>query len=120
MMAIEEWSNPDQVLASDACPEGCGAVFRNQFFHSQFPRFIKSRNIHINGLELLAITVALKAWGPELKGKRLQVFCDNEVSVHVINSGASRDPFLQNCIRETCFIAACHEFEIKSQTYCRR
>ena len=116
MMAIEDWLEPDQVFASDACLKGCGAWYgrERKFFHTIFPEFILDENLHINALELLTICIACKAWGREWKGLRIQVLCDNEVSVTVINTGRSRDPFLQSCLRELAFTAACCEFEIRS------
>jgi hypothetical protein len=38
--------------------------------------------------------------------------CDNQVTV--INTGKSRNQFLQNCLRELLFVAARHEFEIRA------
>ena len=37
------------------------------------------------------------------------------VSVRVLNTGASRNSFLQSCLREICYIAALNNFDIKSQ-----
>ena len=41
MMSIEEWSQPDEILESDACLSGCGGWFsdRKEFFHVKFPSF---------------------------------------------------------------------------------
>ena len=39
--------------------------------------------------------------------------CDNQVTVTVINTGKSRNQFLQSCLRELLFVAAGHEFEIR-------
>ena len=116
MMTIEEWSEPDAVFASDACLIGCGAWFSGLglFFHSQFPKFILDMYLHINALELLSIIVATKVWGRHWAGKRIVVQCDNEASVSVINTGRSRDPFLQACLRELVLIAARHQFEIRA------
>ena len=41
------WSLPDEVLASDACLSGCGAVCGQEFFHRDFPKFILDCMIHI-------------------------------------------------------------------------
>lgn len=41
-------------------------------------------------------------------------FCDNAVSVEVINHGRSRSRFLQACLREIAFICAVQECEIKA------
>jgi hypothetical protein len=35
------------------------------------------------------------------------------VTVRVINTDASRNKFLQSCLREICFIAAINSFDIK-------
>ena len=115
MMPMEGWSSPDEVFASDACLVGCGAWVSDikQYFHTTFPIHIQEAAGHINALELLTIIVACKVWGPPWAGKRILVQCDNEVSVVVINSGRTRDKFLQACLRELHFIAAVHEFEIR-------
>ena len=62
-------------------------------------------------MELLVVIVAVKIWGKKLKG----IFCDNEVSVTVINSGSTKDSFIQNCLRELCFVEATHEFEVRAK-----
>jgi hypothetical protein len=38
-MSLENWSSPDEVLSSDACLDGFGAISSNQFFHALFPSF---------------------------------------------------------------------------------
>ena len=116
MMAIEEWSAPDTIFASDACLSGCGAWYKEKglYFHSQFPKFIQEMKLHINALELLTIIVACKIWGRFWAGKRIIIQCDNEASVSVINTGRARDPFMQSCLRELVLITAKHQFEIRS------
>jgi hypothetical protein len=113
MMAIEEWSSPDGVFACDACLDGCGGMFEGQYFHALFPCFVREQGLDINCLELLTICVCLRVWRADLCGKRITVKCDNNTSVIVLNSGASRHPFLQSCLREICFLAAIHQFEIR-------
>lgn len=115
MMPLEGWSNPDAVLATDSCLVGCGGVTESQFFHSTFPEAIARQGLHINALELLTLTVALKLWGSTLIGKRILVFCDNMASVQVLNSGASRDLFSQACLREVCWFAARYQFEVRGK-----
>ena len=56
--------------------------------------------------------VALKLWGPFLKGRKCQIFCDNYAAVSVINSGRSRNEFLNSCLREIAFLCAIHETEL--------
>ena len=88
---------------------------KREYFHEPFPEFITSDPfLHINAFELLTIVVALRLWGASLKGQRIRINCDNQVSVRVMTTGRSRDPFLQACLREICFLAAIHELEIRA------
>ena len=64
---------------------------------------------------MLVVIVAVQIWGKKLKGKTLLIFCDNEASVTVINSGSTKDSFMQNCLRELCFVEATHEFEVRAK-----
>ena len=114
MMPLVDWSSPDAVFASDACLTGCGAFFQGLYFHRRFPDSIKVLDLHINALELLTIVVCLHLWGSKFRGCRLKVYCDNSASVCVLNSGRTRDEFLQACLREVCFLAGRHEFELRA------
>ena len=114
IMDLEEWSKPDESLASDSCLVGCGAFFNGRFFHTQFPEFVKKQNLHINALELLTVVVTLKVWGYLIKGKKMIIYCDNSASCKVLNTGFSQDPFLQSCLREI-FYAAINEFQIRAR-----
>jgi hypothetical protein len=49
------------------------------------------------------------------KEKKILFFCDNEASVKVINSGSSKDAFMQDCLRELCYIAAVFQFDIRAK-----
>ena len=63
MMDLEEWSQPDQFAASDACLVSCGGFSEGNCFHSKFPDFILKQKLHINALELLTVIVTVKLWG---------------------------------------------------------
>ncbi|CAC5387140.1 unnamed protein product [Mytilus coruscus] len=112
LLNLQEWTEPDEYMASDACLVGCGGVSNGQFFHCVFPDFIVQQNLHINALELLSVIVCLKLWGQ--KGRKIYIQCDNMVSVQVINQGKSRSRFLQACLREICFICAIKECELRA------
>jgi hypothetical protein len=49
------------------------------------------------------------------QGKKILFFCDNEASVKVINSGSSKNAFMQDCLRELCYMAAVFQFDIKAK-----
>ena len=76
IMSLENLSSPDEVLSSDACLDGFGAISSNPFFHALFPSFIKENQLHINCLELLAIVIviATKKWGHKFKGKKILIW----------------------------------------------
>jgi hypothetical protein len=114
VMMLEDWSAPDTTFASDACLHGCGGVSQNQFFHAKFPQFIVDQELHINALEFLTVVVAVKLWGCLWKGKKILIYCDNLATVISLNSGRSRDGFLQSCLREVAFLAACGEFVVRA------
>ena len=114
-MDLQEWGEPDCLAASDACLTGCGAFSEGKFFHTVFPDFILDQNLSINCLELLAIVVTVKLWGKFWKGKKIVLYTDNENSCRALNTGISRNPFMQSCLREICFIAAIEEFQIKAK-----
>ena len=107
------WAKPDSVLATDACLEGAGGVnlVRREFFHFVFPDWVLAQQHHINVLELVVLTVAVKLWGEDLLGMKVQVKCDNEATVSVVNTGRSRDPVMLAWLRELAFESAksqCH------------
>ena len=114
LMPLNEWSKPDVTASCDACLRGCGGWSDGLFFHRAFPQFILQQELHINALELLTVMLTLKLWGSRWRGVRFKVFCDNLASVHVINSGKTRDPFLQACVREICFLCAVFDCEIRA------
>lgn len=115
IMFLENWSIPDEFLSCDSCLDGFGAICGKQFFHSKFPLSITNDHLHINCLELLVVIIAVKIWAKKFKGKRLMIICDNEASVTVINSGSTKDKYMQKCLRELCFISAVHEFEVRAK-----
>ena len=115
MMEYENWSEPDAIFSSDSCLTACGGFWNGKFFHVRFPEFILGRKLHISALEILAVILCLKLWGKEFIGKRIVIYCDNQAVCQVINSGKTRCEFLQQSLREICFLAAINQFEIRAQ-----
>ena len=62
-----------------------------------------------------AVMVGLKVWGAQLKGKYFWVHVDNEAVATVLNTGSSREPELQNALREIVLLAAKNQFVIKAR-----
>lgn len=108
------WSETDSLIQCDACLSGAGAVFQSMAFHAEFPEFIMKQQLHINALEFLTLIVALKLWAHQIPGKKISLFCDNMATVQVINSGFSRDLFMQTCLRELVFVLSVNNVQIRA------
>ena len=117
MMALEDWSLPDQIFTSDSCMSGCGAwnPDRREYFKHEFDSSITDLTDNINQLELLTILLVCRTWGHHWTGKRIVAKCDNTASVAVLNSGCSLgDDVMMEVVREILFVAAKCEFEIRA------
>lgn len=121
IMWKERISAPNAVIAADACLTGAGGTFtpegrqgHMEFYRCPFPEHVM-QGTSIAILELWALILALKLWGGQLSGKMVVAHCDNEAVANLINSGKARDERLQAGLREVCFLAAKHEFEISAR-----
>ena len=102
---------PDSLLATDACPKGFGAICGQEYIHDEFPQHLQDTNIAY--LELLAVIAAVRTWKQKLQGNYFWVLVDNEAVSTIINTGASKDPLLQEGLRHLLMTAAMHNFMIK-------
>ena len=103
----------DSILQTDACSKGYGGICGNQYFRGRFRKDVQHKNIAI--LEMWAVMVGLKIWATQLEGKYFWIQVDNEAVASVLNTGASREPELQNALGEIALLAAEHQFVIKAR-----
>lgn len=108
------WDFEGLNFSTDACLQGGGATCQTQCISFVFPDCISLQSLHINALELFTIVVALKHWAPQLQGRKFIVACDNSAAVTVISSNASKDPFMQRCLRQLWFTSALFDFEVRA------
>ena len=108
------WTEPDVSMATDSCLHGCGGVSSDQYFHTEFPRFISEQDLAIHKLEFLAVLVGARIWGAKFRGLRIRIFCDNQSVVDVINSSKTKDSFMATCLRELWLVASTFEFELRA------
>ena len=107
IIPAEKYAAPDTVFSTDSCLRGCGGWNNGHAFHTTFPDWIKQRkDIHINELELLAVIIAVKKWANAIKNRNILAYCDNSVTIDVINKGAATNRFSQECLRELCYVLA--------------
>ena len=88
---------PSKIVHLDACPYGLGAIFDSQVYALELPH--QYQNVNIAYLEMLNIIVALKVWHNQWTGSKVQIKCDNQAVVSVLNSGRSRDVVLAEYAR---------------------
>ena len=103
----------DAIIQTDACPRGYVGICGNQYFRGRFPPKLQGTNIAV--LEMWVVMVALKIWASKLQGKYFWIHIDNETVASVLNTGASKNPQLQDSLREIGVIAARAEFVIKAR-----
>ena len=108
------WNEPDVVFSTDSCLTGCGGVCGKEYFHVDFPSAIVNLDLRIHHLELLGVLLGVRSWGYKCQSMKLQVFCDNQASVDVINSGKARDKFMASCLRELWLEVAMFGFELRA------
>ena len=108
------WTEPDLTLSTDSCLTGCGGVSANEYFHVLFPKFILDQKLPIHALEMLAVLIGVRIWGQYCTGLRVQIYCDNDACVQVINSSKTKDAFLGSCLRELWLEVSKFGFELRA------
>ena len=63
----------------------------------------------LNVLEMLNILVAVTIWAVNWTSKFLEICCDNEAIVSVLNTGKTRDPLLATIPRNISMVSAKHD-----------
>ncbi|MCH2416896.1 MAG: hypothetical protein MK195_09075 [Acidimicrobiales bacterium] len=108
------WNEPDVTFSTDSSLKGCGGVCGRDYFHTNFPPAILEKDLPIHALEMLAVLLGVRTWGRLCTGMRLQIYCDNEAAVTVINSSKTKDDFLGSCLRELWLEVSKFGFELRA------
>ena len=98
----------------DACPAGIGAYFLGRVYYAPMPLRYQL-TLTIVHMEMLNTVVAFRVWGQFWRDKKIRVHCDNAAVVSVLNSGASRDPFLSACARTLWLLKAKYNVHMEVQ-----
>ncbi|VDI27393.1 Hypothetical predicted protein [Mytilus galloprovincialis] len=108
-----DWSSPDAIISSDACLKGIGGVNFTTFeyFHSDIPESL--RDMHISVLEMYAIYIAIQFWTSSISNKRVQLFCDNQSCVEILNRGTGRDQEMLNLARQIWYLCASSNVQLR-------
>lgn len=117
------WSQPDLFFSTDSSLKAAGGWSPaqpngrndNQFFSVRYPQRILMRaEVNINELEALALLVGVKLWAASCKGRKILVNCDNQVTVHIVNSGRAANTFAQACMRELHYWCARFDCQVRA------
>jgi hypothetical protein len=103
-------------FATDACLEGGGAFFLNDWFHAAWrvdcPELSGS---NINVLELKVIELSARRWGHLWNGLHVLVRSDNVLSVAAINNTTSRSPALLEIVKNIYWLSVKHNFRLSAK-----
>ena len=105
----------DVRFTTDACLTRCGATCLDKCLTFPFLDFVLHAASRICALEPFILIVAVKFWATGLQHRRFLVSCDNQVVVTVINSGSTKDPFMQWCLGQLWFTSALHYVDLRVQ-----
>ena len=108
-----DWSFADFRFTTDACLTGGGATCLDKCLTFPFPDFVLHAGSHISALELFTVIVAVKFWAIGFQLRQFLVSCDNKAVVTVINSGSTKDPFVQRCLGQLWFTSELHDVDLR-------
>ena len=107
---------PVKSVFTDSCNLAAGGFFEGDWFYCNWecdwPLVSK---LHINSKEILAVFLAVCRWAPYWQNKRIFIQSDNMCTVHTINRGTSRNPFLMACLRVLFWLSATFNFHITAR-----
>ena len=100
-------------LELDACLSGCGAYTGDSYYAELFPDSVVRAEHTIAHLELLNIVVAVKVWGEQWRGHTVEVKCDNMNACLAVQTGRSKDSYIQHCVRELFVLGVSYDVELR-------
>ena len=103
---------PSHAINADACPIGGGGIFNGNCYFTRFPESVMSEPLSICHKEMINCLISLKLWAHLMPHSAVTLYCDNKVTVDVLTSARSRDPFLLKVAREIWLISAKHNLYI--------
>lgn len=108
-----DWSSPDAIISTDSCLQGIGGFNFSTFeyFRADIPSFLQNEPIFV--LELYAIYIAIRIWASSVANKRIQLLCDNQSCVALLNGGSGRNKDMLNLARQIWYVCALNNVQIR-------
>ena len=90
------------LLFTDASKRGVGAHTGDQYFSGNWPAGVslESPLSSTAFIEIAVVAMALEVWGPQLRGKHVLIWCDNQAAVKAWTAGRSASPRRYDVIRK--------------------
>ena len=111
-----QWTPAVQLYTDAAgevgCGAWCGAWWGAHWLQLKWATAAAWKGIPITQKEVLPAVLACTVWGHQWKAKRLQLYCDNEAAVAVLNAGYSRDPLIMHLLRSLFFVKAYFDLDL--------
>lgn len=112
--------NPTQSIElqfyTDAASEtGYGGYFRGAWFAAEWKRHQRQPMWSMPCQELFPILVAATVWGSRWRNLRIQVFCDNESTVNMLNKGYTNKEPAATMLRDVMFVSMRSNFSLKAR-----
>lgn len=105
---------PSTPLFIDACQAAAGATYKDQFVYTPWSWYPDANGLHINFKEAIALEPALNAWAPLFQNKKVQVHCDNQAAVAIINRGTCSNQTVMASLRRIFWLSALYNFRINA------
>ena len=99
-------------FATDASLDGFGMVWGKRAIAGLFPEEFSCLDINC---KMLAVMLGIKHWFGELRNCKVEIICDSQVCVAVLNHGPTKSKFLATCLREIQFVLASYNIEIRAK-----
>lgn len=99
-MIKTDWTKPDQVFSCDSTLTQAAGWCEGEFFLRKFPETLDDERVKITQKECLTLVACVKLWADKCEGNKVLINCDNLSTVLAVNSGRSKNKFMQTCLRE--------------------
>ena len=104
MLDVEGFTTSQEICfysdASRAVELGFGCILQDQWIFGKWPeQFITTQESSIEYLELFAMTAGILTWQNLLQNRKIIVFCDNMLVVHMVNGTTSKCKHCMKLIR---------------------
>ena len=106
------WSEGDWFLGTWEGPPCDTFDVHDHLVHPPLELQDSSKNINV--LELYAVVVGLKRWGPHLRDSQIQIVTDNTQAMYMINTGRSANKTCMSLLREIFWLCYVFNTELYS------